>query len=216
MLICENIHKSFKGHSGKIKVLNGINLEVDLGERLGILGYNGAGKSTLLKIISGIETPDKGRVTRHMSLSWPLAFSGAFQGSLSGLDNLRFICRIYGIDYFYAREFVDDFAQLGSKLLEPVKNYSSGMRARLAFSLSMVIDFDCYLIDEVIMVGDSRFTEKCKKELMEKKENRGLILVSHNESLVKEFCTTGAILNDGIIDKFKNIEDALKEYRKLS
>ena len=139
---CIDICKSFPVHRGVRRVLDNVNFTVEKGQKLGIMGRNGAGKSTLIKIIGGVEFATSGLVHRTMSVSWPLAFGGAFQGSLSGLDNLRFICRIYSLDYKTTRAYVDDFAQLGKQLAEPVKTYSSGMRARLAFALSIVIEYD--------------------------------------------------------------------------
>ena len=129
-----------------------------------------------------------------MSVSWPIAFSGAFQGSLSGIDNLRFICRIYGLDFDETHDFVDDFAELGSQLGEPVKTYSSGMRARLAFALSIAIEFECYLIDEVIMVGDARFSRRCQEELFNKRSDRSIILVSHDMNFIRTVCDSAALI----------------------
>ena len=137
-------------------------------EKVGFLGRNGAGKSTLIRLIGGVEAPTSGEVVRTSSVSWPIAFGGAFQSSLSGMDNLRFIARIYNADVDYVSDYVRDFAELGEYIYEPIKKYSAGMRARLAFALSMAIEFDCFLIDEVIAVGDSRFQEKCKTELLGK------------------------------------------------
>ena len=149
MIALEHIEKYYPTRSGPVAVLKDINLTIERGESICIVGGNGAGKSTLIRIISGIERPTSGTMHRNMRLSWPLAFTGAFQGALTGFDNLRFICRIYGTDYHEAIDFVQDFSQLGFYLREPLKTYSSGMRARLAFAVSMMIDFDCYLIDEV-------------------------------------------------------------------
>ena len=196
-------------------MLDHVNLDVSPGQKLGIVGRNGAGKSTLIKIIGGVELPTGGRVIRSMSVSWPLAFSGAFQGSLSGLDNLRFICRIYGLNYGETRRFVDDFAELGSQLAEPVKTYSSGMRARLAFALTISIEFDCYLIDEVIMVGDARFYERCKNELFEKRSDRALILVSHDMSFIQEVCDTAAVLSNSSLHICPTVADAIQLYQSL-
>ena len=196
MIHCVDLVKDYRVHKGVRRVLDHINLDVRPGQKLGILGRNGAGKSTLIKLIGGVELPTSGRIERTMSVSWPLAFSGAFQGSLSGLDNLRFICRIYGLDYETTRRFVDDFAELGPQLREPVKTYSSGMRARLAFSLSIAIEFECYLIDEVIMVGDARFYERCKTELFDKRGDRALILVSHDMNFIRDVCDTAGVIHD--------------------
>lgn len=216
MLECVNVTKDFKVHGGVRRVLKGVNLTVQRGEKVGILGYNGAGKSTLMRIIGGVDVPTSGYVRRDMSLSWPLGFTGAFQGSLSGLDNLRFICRIYGKDYRRTRNYVEDFAQLGSKILEPVKTFSSGMRARLAFALSLIIEFDCYLIDEVIMVGDIRFTEKCKKELFGQKGDKAMVLVSHNMNFVKEVCDKCIFLLEGKMYECPSVEEGIEIYNSVT
>jgi ABC-type polysaccharide/polyol phosphate transport system, ATPase component len=144
----ENVSKVFPIRGGLKYALRNINLKINYGDRIGILGRNGSGKSTLIRIIGGATKPTTGRVERRMRVSWPIAFQGGFQGSLTGLDNLKFICRIYGVDWKEKLEMVKDFAELGRYFYEPVKTYSSGMRARLAFALSIAIDFDCYLIDE--------------------------------------------------------------------
>jgi capsular polysaccharide transport system ATP-binding protein len=157
MIQLQEVTKRYRTRGGEHCVLNGVDLHLDRGDKLGILGRNGAGKSTLIRIISGAELPNSGTVTRDMSVSWPLAFGGGFQGSLTGADNIRFICRIYDAPFTNVLAFVKDFAELGKFLREPIKTYSSGMRARLAFAISMAIEFDCFLIDEVISVGDARF-----------------------------------------------------------
>lgn len=215
MLQCIEIVKEFHTTGGSRRVLDGVNLNVARGEKLGILGHNGAGKSTLLRLIGGVDLPTKGHIVRDMSVSWPLAFTGAFQGSLSGLDNLRFICRIYERDYKQTRDFVDDFSALGKQLLEPVKTYSSGMRARLAFALSLAIEFECYLIDEVIMVGDARFSEKCHAELFEKRADRSLIIVSHNMEFVKESCSRCVLLQDGKVVECGSVQEGIETYHNF-
>ncbi len=215
MLRCIDIVKDYHVHKGYRRVLNHINFDVQPGQKLGILGRNGAGKSTLIKIIGGVETPTAGRIERQMSVSWPLAFSGAFQGSLSGIDNLRFICRIYGLDYLETRRFVDDFAELGNQMREPVKTYSSGMRARLAFALSIAIEFECYLIDEVIMVGDARFFERCKAELFSKRNDRAMVLVSHDMSFIRDVCDTAAVIHDSVLTMCGSVPEAIEFYQAL-
>lgn len=212
MIIVNNVCKKYSTRKGYKTVLNNINFSLQKGEKIGILGRNGAGKSTLIRLISEIEKPTSGSITRNMSISWPLAFSGAFQGSLTGMDNLRFICRIYKADIQKAKKYVDDFAELGDYIYEPIKKYSSGMKARLAFALSLCIEFDCYLIDEVIAVGDSRFTEKCKKELFENKKDRSLILVSHSMNAIKSYCDKAMVLNEGHLYQFETIDEAYKHY----
>ena len=182
------------------------------GERVGILGGNGAGKSTLIRLVSGAEFPTSGTIERGMSVSWPLAFGGAFQGSLTGFDNLRFVCRIYGIDPAKKLAFVEDFSELGNYLREPVKTYSSGMRARLAFAISMVIEFDCFLIDEIIAVGDTRFHQKCNYELFERRSDRAMIIVSHDASYIKEHCTRAAVLVNGQLFNLGSLDEAFEFY----
>ncbi|SUT99872.1 capsule polysaccharide export transport system ATP-binding protein [Actinobacillus lignieresii] len=212
MISVKNVSKDYYTRSGKKTVLQDINFELKKGEKIGILGRNGAGKSTLIRLMSGVEPPTTGTIERHMSISWPLAFSGAFQGSLTGMDNLRFICRIYNADIDYVKAFTEEFSELGDYLYEPVKKYSSGMKARLAFALSLSVEFDCYLIDEVIAVGDSRFAAKCKHELFEKRKDRSIILVSHSPSAMKEYCDNAMVLDKGIMHKFENMDDAYKFY----
>lgn len=189
-------------------------LALNKGEKIGILGRNGAGKSTLIRLISGVEAPTSGIIRREMSISWPLAFSGAFQGSLTGMDNLRFICRIYNADIEYVKAFTESFSELGRYLYEPVKNYSSGMKARLAFALSLSVEFDCYLIDEVIAVGDSRFSDKCRYELFEKRQDRSIILVSHSPNAIRQYCDNAMVLDQGKMLEFPSIDEAYQYYNK--
>jgi capsular polysaccharide transport system ATP-binding protein len=209
MIELKDIHKRYPVRGGSVEILKGVNLRVERGQRMGILGGNGAGKSTLLRLISRIERPTSGSITCSMRMSWPIAFSGAFQGALTGLDNMRCICRIYGIDPADVIDFVEDFSQLGRYLREPVRFYSSGMRARLAFAVSMMIDFDCYLIDEVVMVGDSRFRDRCNEELFEKRADRSLIIVSHDSHYLREHCELGSVLSGGHLLHFDTVEEAL-------
>ena len=213
MIALEGISKVYETRHGPHTVLNGINLQLSRGEKIGILGRNGAGKSTLIRLISGAELPTRGRIYRDMSISWPLAFSGAFQGSLTGLDNLRFICRVYDRDIASAIPFVEEFSELGSYLREPVKTYSSGMRARLAFAISMAVEFDCFLIDEIVSVGDSRFHEKCHIELFEKRKDRAMILVTHNTEYIQAHCHRAAVLANGNLHGFDNTQEAITYYR---
>ena len=148
-------------------------------------------------------------------MSWPLGFAGGFQGSLTGYDNARFIARIYSRDYADVRAFVEDFTELGSQLRMPVKTYSSGMRARLAFALSLAIEFDCYLIDEVILVGDQNFQRKCHAELFERRGDRAMIIASHDMNTIADMCDRGIVLHNGTATTFDNIADAVAEYETL-
>ena len=208
MIRLEDVRVSYPTRNGPRPILRGINLIVEKGQKLGILGRNGAGKSTLIRVVSGAEAPTSGRVHRGMSVSWPLAFSGAFQTSLTGRDNVRFISRIYNSNFDRNIISVQDFAELGSYINEPVKNYSSGMRARLAFAISLIIEFDCFLIDEVSGVGDARFHQKCEDELFVKRADRAMIIVSHDLEFIRAHCTSFAILENGVLSPHPTFEDA--------
>jgi capsular polysaccharide transport system ATP-binding protein len=207
------VTKAYPTRQGRRVVLDGIDLRVLRGQKIGILGRNGAGKSTLIRLISGAELPDSGRIRREISVSWPLAFGGAFQQYLTGLDNLRFICRIHGVNFKRAMPFVEEFTELGIYLREPVLHYSSGMRARLAFALSMAIEFDCFLIDEIIAVGDSRFHDKCMHELFERRKDRALILVSHDASMIRNHCDIAYVLTAGHLTSHGSIDAAFEFYQ---
>jgi capsular polysaccharide transport system ATP-binding protein len=213
MLRFDNITKRYAMTHGWHTVLDQVSFSLSRGQRFGIIGRNGAGKSTLIRLLSGSELPTSGRVQRGMSVSWPLAFTGAFQGSLTGLDNLRFISRVYGVDGERIRAYVEDFSELGKYFREPVKNYSSGMQARLAFGLSLAIEFDCFLIDEVIAVGDERFQQKCHDELFEKRRDRAFVIVSHDPGLIRTYCDRAAVLEGGQLTMFSDVVQALDCYR---
>lgn len=214
MIQLQAVDKDYPTRAGPVRILNSVELSIAPGERVGILGRNGAGKSTLIRLISGAELPTRGRVRRGMSVSWPLAFGGAFQGALTGFDNVRFICRIYGVDAGPRIGFVEEFSELGQYLREPVRNYSSGMRARLAFAISMIIEFDCFLIDEVIAVGDARFHDKCEHELFVKRADRAMIIVSHDTDYILHHCHRASVLLDGRLHHPPTLEQALELYRQ--
>lgn len=213
MIHIEHVTKRYATRHGEVTVLDDVNLTIHPGEKVGILGRNGAGKSTIIRLISGAERPSSGLIRREMSVSWPLAFGGAFQGSLTGLDNLRFICRVYGKSTEDRIAYVQEFSELGRYLREPVKTYSAGMRARLAFAISMVVEFDCFLIDEIVAVGDSRFHEKCRVELFEKRKDRAMIIVSHDPGYVREHCDRAAVLVKGKLTTFDHVDDAFAFYQ---
>ncbi|KVD45665.1 ATP-binding protein [Burkholderia sp. ABCPW 11] len=216
MIAIKAVTKVYRTRQGPRVVLDKIDLNVQKGEKIGILGRNGAGKSTLIRMISGAEFPTSGNIERNMTISWPLAFGGAFQGSLTGYDNLRFICRIYGVDFAKVAPYVDDFSELGVYLREPVKKYSSGMRARLAFAISLAVDFDCFLIDEIVAVGDARFHAKCHHELFEKRKDRAMIIVSHDAGYMREHCDRAAVLVSGKLHNFDTVDNALDFYHNES
>ena len=215
MIECRNIRKSYKTGHGKREILKGISFTIDKGERIALLGRNGAGKSTLIKQIGGVELPDSGQIIRGMTNSWPIGFNGGFQGSLTGYDNARFIGRIYGKSYSEMRDFVADFTELGVALKQEVKTYSSGMRARLAFALSLAIEFDCYLIDEVILVGDNNFQRKCHEELFEKRADRAMIIASHDMNIVREVCNRGIVIHEGKALPYEDLHEAAAFYEEL-
>lgn len=216
MIRLQNVCKTYPTRCGMHTVLNGVDLTIKHGDKIGILGRNGAGKSTLIRILSGAERPTSGHVHRGMSLSWPLAFGGAFQGSLSGLDNLKFICRVYGVPYADKLDYVEDFSELGKYMREPVKTYSAGMRARLAFAISMAIEFDCFLIDEIITVGDARFHAKCQSEMFEKRKDRAFIMVSHDANNIREHCGSAGVLVAGLLHLFGDVDIAYDYYQSQS
>ncbi|PEQ13805.1 hypothetical protein B2G71_05710 [Novosphingobium sp. PC22D] len=212
MISVRDVTKIYETRHGDKLVLENINFDLAMGERLGVLGRNGAGKSTMIRLISGAEQPTAGAVERHMSVSWPLAFGGAFQPMLTGIDNIRFISRIYDQDFDSNLAFVEDFAELGVYLKEPVRTYSSGMRARLAFAISMIIEFDCFLIDEIGAVGDARFHDRCNHELFEKRGDRAMIIISHDASYVRNHCNRWGVLHDAHLALYDDFDEAYARY----
>jgi capsular polysaccharide transport system ATP-binding protein len=215
MIELAGVSKSYETRYGPRRVLDKVHLQVGAHEKVGILGRNGAGKSTLIRLISGAEEPSAGRIIRGMSVSWPLAFTGAFQSSLTGLDNLKFICRVYGKAWQDKVDYVQEFSELGIYLREPVRSYSAGMQMRLAFAISMVIEFDCFLIDEIVAVGDARFHAKCHTELFEKRAERAYIIVSHDPSYIREHCTRASVLHEGTLTNFDVMDEAYSFYDAL-
>lgn len=192
-----NIVKVFEGDHGTVCALNGVSFRVGDGERIGILGGNGSGKSTLIRILSGVLQPTSGEVRRGLNLSWPLALAGGFEGQLTGYDNVRFLSRLYHLPFRETFDYVADFSELGRHMYMPVRFYSDGMRMRLAFALSLSMNFECYLIDEVILVGDRRFQLKCHDELFGKRKSCGMIMAVHDSGVIKEYCQSALILKGG-------------------
>ena len=199
-------------HAAQKPLFSDVSFEVEKSSRLAILGRNGQGKSTLIKMLGGIIPPTSGRIDWNMRSSWPIGFGGGFQGSLSGLDNIRFLSRLYGRCFLDTRDRVDNFAELGSSLRLPVKHYSSGMRARLAFGLSLAIEFDCYLIDELVAVGDARFQQKCEEELFQHRADRSFIIASHDMNLIARHCERALIVEGGKVKMFDDIHEAVDIY----
>jgi len=202
-------------HGSPRPLFQDINFDLGRSDRLAILGRNGQGKSTLIKMLGGVLPQTKGRIEWRMSSSWPIGFAGGFQGSLSGLDNVRFLSRLYRRDYHETLARVDDFAELGKALRNPVKHYSSGMRARLAFGLSLAIEFDCYLIDELVAVGDARFQRKCQEALFEHRAHRAFLMASHDTQLIANYCDRALIIEGGQAKVFDDIHEAVDVYAWL-
>ena len=202
-------------HGARKPLFKNINFDLGTSGRLAILGRNGQGKSTLIRMLGGVLPETEGRIEWRMSSSWPIGFGGGFQGSLSGLDNVRFLARLYGRDYHSMLERVDDFAELGKALRDPVKHYSSGMRARLAFGLSLAIEFDCYLIDELVAVGDARFQRKCQEALFEHRAHRAFLMASHDTHLIANYCDRALIIEGGQAKVFDDIDEAVEVYTWL-
>lgn len=214
MIKLDNIYKTYRVKGVTKSIFEGFSFEFKPDRNYALLGANGVGKSTLLRLISGSEKPDSGRVIRKGKVSWPMGFSGGFNGSMTGIENVRFVSRIYGKNPRKVIEYVNNFSELGDSMGLPIKTYSSGMRARLAFGLSLAIDFDCYLVDEVIAVGDSNFRKKSKEEFMKKFKNAFCIMASHSPSIIREYCDCGILINSKEIRYYDNIKDLLLAYNR--
>lgn len=211
-----NVLKFYRGRGHTKIILDHVSARFERGYSYGILGVNGAGKSTTMRLLSGVELPSAGTVKRSVRVSWPLGFSGAFSSAVSGRNNCTFAARIYGQDVRRVLDFVEDFSELGDYLDAPVKTYSSGMSSRLAFGLSMAIDFDCYLVDEVTGVGDFTFKKRCEAAFAARRERSDVIMVSHSVSHIKSYCQRGAVLVDGRLMMFNDIEEAIDLYYRLN
>ena len=216
MILVEDVHKRYQTDHGPGRwILQGVNLTIPRTVNVGLIGGNGAGKSTLLRIIAGIDQPNRGRVERRCSVSWPMGFGGGLQGSLTGRQNAKFVCRVHGHqdDIPDRLAFIQDFAQIGEAFDEPVKTYSSGMKSRLQFALSLAFDFDVYISDEVTAAGDAAFKQKAAAAFKQLANRAGLIMVAHSEGTLKQFCSAGVWLHQGRAHWFDQIDDALKAYK---
>jgi len=210
-----DVTKSYPLRNGRNYIFKDFNFRFPEHKNLAILGKNGSGKSTMLRLIAGSEFPDQGKILRKGKFSWPLGFSGGFSPSLTGEENLRFICRIYDADIKAVTAYVKDFAELGNFFYEPTRNYSSGMQARLAFGLSMAIDFEIVLIDEVMGVGDASFQRKCSEHFERKSEEAVIIMVSHSMPTIKKFCDAALLFDAGKITIYDDVDEAIRLYQKL-
>jgi capsular polysaccharide transport system ATP-binding protein len=209
MIEFRNVSKHYFTPHGRRVVFAGLTLTLPAGAKVGVLGRNGAGKSTLLGMIGGIVRPDAGEIRRHASISWPLGFAGSFHPELTGVQNVRFVARIYGMDTDALIAYVEDFAELGDFMNMPVRSYSSGMKARLAFGMSMGITFDWYLVDEITAVGDSRFRRKSLAVFKDRLEQSGLLMVSHSANTILAYCESGLVIENGEARYFEDVGEAV-------
>lgn len=215
MIQLQNVTKFYQTRKGLRYVLKNVSLVIPDRANLAVLGPNGAGKSTFLRMIGGAEMPNSGKITSNVSISWPLGISSGFQGSLSGRSNVLFVCRINGLSLKWTRKVVEDvktFAELGDYFDMPVSSYSSGMRARLSFGLSMAFTFDVYLIDELTSVGDANFRKKAVEAFKNLKEHASLIYVSHSLNSLRETCDSALFLRDGNATFYPDIEEGVAAY----
>ena len=214
MIAFENLTKSFWTPKGPKIIAQDVTLTVPTGESVALLGRNGAGKSTILNIVAGSMDPDAGRVVVDGSVSYPVGFAGSFHKDLTGAQNARFVARIYGVDTNRLLDFVTDFAALGGHMHMPVRTYSSGMKSRLAFGISMALDFDIYLVDEITSVGDAAFRRKSNDMFVSRIADRSALVVSHSLGSIKTFCTSGIVLEHGQMQYFADIDDAIDHHKR--
>lgn len=217
MIILEDVHKRYRTEHGIGKwVLQGITINIPRQCNVGLIGQNGAGKSTLLRLIGGIDKPTRGRIERRCRVSWPLGLGGGLQGSLTGRQNAKFVIRLHGHEANLSEKlaFINDFSELGEAFDEPVKTYSSGMQARLKFALSLAFDFDIYLVDELTAVGDAAFKKKSRQAFQNLSDHASLVMVSHDEKNLREFCQAGIWLHNGCAYWFDRVSDAIYSYKE--
>lgn len=215
MIELRNLTKSYRTRYGRHYVFRDLNVTIPTKANVALLGRNGAGKSTLMRILGGIDYPDRGKVVSDVSISWPLALSGGFQGSLTGRENAKFVCRIYGKEAELNSKlaFIKEFSGIEDYFEEPVKSYSSGMKARVAFALSMAFEFDVYLVDEITAVGDQDFKKKSQKAFDSMRERAGVVMVSHNMATLKQQCDMAILLENSTAKVFEDIEEGIAYYQ---
>lgn len=213
MIEFQSVTKAFWSEGRATKIADRLTMSFPAGRSIALMGQNGAGKSSLLKMIAGTMKPSSGRITVSGRVSWPIGFAGSFHGDLSGAQNTRFVARIYGVDTDALVDFVAETSGLRDALFSPFRTYSSGMKARLAFSVSMGIDFDTYLIDEVTSVGDAAFREHCEALLADRLATRGAIVVSHSVGLLERMCDAGVVLHKGKATWFDDVQGAIARHR---
>jgi capsular polysaccharide transport system ATP-binding protein len=219
MINLHHVSKYFDTNLGRKYILNDVSLTIPSGVNIGILGRNGAGKTTLLRMLGGIDFPNEGLISSEQSFSWPMGLGGGFQGSMTGRQNIKFVCRIYGKSEAQIKKIAEEvaaFSELGAYFDMPIKTYSSGMKSRLSFGLSLAFDFDYLIIDETLAVGDKNFQAKSKAALRAKIENCHILLASHAMPILRELCDAGIVVNNGMIDYYENIDDAINAYESLN
>lgn len=215
MISLHDVTKSYRVREGTRDVLRNLTFTFPDHGNVALIGRNGAGKSTLLRMIAGIIRPDQGRIERRGRISWPLGFAGGLHPALTGRQNARFIARVYGADTDAMVAFVSDFSELGGFLDMPIENYSTGMRARLAFAVSMAAEFDYYLVDEITAVGDTAFRAKCRSAFESKLPMARMIMVSHSEQTLRDYCSSALLLDKGQAWFFDDLGDAFRAYRDV-
>jgi capsular polysaccharide transport system ATP-binding protein len=214
MIEFRNLSKAYPTTRGRKVIVDGLTLTLPAGAKVGVLGRNGAGKSTLLGMVAGIVRPDAGSIRRHGAISWPLGLGGSFHQALTGAQNVRFVARIYGVDTEALIAYVADFAELGDFMDMPVRTYSSGMKARLGFGMSMGIAFDWYLVDELTAVGDARFKKKSLALYRARLQDAGLLMVSHSINTIRTYCTSGLVLDGGRATFYPDIAEAVEAHAR--
>ncbi|AIT36131.1 TPA: ABC transporter ATP-binding protein [Escherichia coli] len=216
MIKIENLTKSYRTPAGRHYVFKNLNIEIPSEKSVAFIGRNGAGKSTLLRMIGGIDRPDSGKIITNKTISWPVGLAGGFQGSLTGRENVKFVARLYAKQEELKEkiEFVEEFAELGKYFDMPIKTYSSGMRSRLGFGLSMAFKFDYYIVDEVTAVGDARFKEKCAQLFKERHKESSFLMVSHSLNSLKEFCDVAIVFkDDNAVGFYEDVHEGIKSYQ---
>lgn len=212
MIRLEHLSKSYVTPAGRRHLLRDLTLDLPTGAKVALIGRNGAGKSTLMGMIAGTVRASGGRIRTSGTVSWPMGFAGSFANDLTGKQNARFVARIYGADTDALTAYVRDFAELGDFFDMPVRTYSAGMRARLAFGLSMGLRFDWYLVDEITAVGDARFRAKSLAVFRDRLHAAGMIMVSHAVQTLRDYCTSGLVLADGQATFYPDLDDAIRAY----
>jgi capsular polysaccharide transport system ATP-binding protein len=215
MIVLQNLTKTFVMRGERKTILDNVNAVFPSRTAVGLLGRNGAGKSTLLKMIAGTALPTSGQILTDGKISFPVGFAGSFHPDLTGAQNIRFVARIYGVDTDALIDFVRDFAELGVHFHLPIRSYSSGMKARLAFGVSMGLRFDTYLIDEVTAVGDASFVAKSNSVFLDRMKRSGAVFVSHSIGIIREMCTAGAVLDRGKLTYYPEVEEAIEEHLRI-